>query len=234
MPEPVRRFYEEAGVAEDGFGVRLDQRALKTSGGAAFRAPTRALAEACAAEWSAQGERILPASMPLTQLAFSALDHTPHRRDELAAHVAKFGETDLVCHRAEAPAALAERQAAAWDVLLTWAREALGLTLPVVAGVIAAEVPPATLARIRAHALTLDGFRLTALAQAAGLAGSALIALALIHGRIDGATAYEVATIDERWSLERWGEDAEARARLDRMCVEFENLGRFIAALEQT
>ncbi len=232
MSEPVRRFYKKASVSEDGFGVRLDQRALKTPGGAAFRAPTRALAEACAAEWTAQGERILPASMPLTQLAFSAIDHTPQRRDELADYVAKFGETDLVCHRADAPAALAERQAAAWEELLAWARDELRLTLPVIAGIIAAPVPSEMLAKIRAHALALDDFHLAALAQAAGLAGSAVIAFALVHGHIDDAAAYAAATVDESWSLERWGEDAEARARLDRIRAEFENLGRFVATLD--
>lgn len=234
--EPPRRSYKEVSVFEDegGFGIALDQRALKTPGGAAFRAPARQLAEACALEWAAQGDRILPATMPLTQLAFSAINHTPHRRDDLAAHVAKYGETDLLCHRAETPATLTLRQASAWDDLLDWARDDLGLTLPVVTGIIAADAPSEALAKIRTHALTLDDFRLTALAHAAELAGSAVIALALIHGRIDGATAYAAATIDEHWSLERWGEDAEARARLDRIRAAFENHHRFITALGQS
>lgn len=231
--ELPRRFYKDASVVEEGggFGIKLDQRALKTPEGAAFRAPTRALAEASAREWAAQGERILPASMPLTQLAFAAIDHTPHRREDLAAHVAKYGETDLVCHRAATPATLAARQASAWDDLLSWAHDALGLTLPVVTGIIAADAPPEALTKIRRHTLTLDDFRLTALAHAAELAGSAVIALALIHGRIDAATAYAAVTIDEHWSLERWGEDAEARVRLDRIEIEFNALGQFVTVL---
>ena len=113
---PVRRFYAAASAVEaDGaFGVRLDQRALKTVRGNALRLPTRALAEAVAREWEAQDEHILPAAMPLTQLAFAAIDWTPESRDKLADYIAKFGETDLVCHRADAPAPSIARQSAAW------------------------------------------------------------------------------------------------------------------------
>ncbi len=216
---------------DGGAGVLLDQRKLRTPGGALFVAPRRALAALCAAEWAAQGENIIPKTMPVTQLAFAAIDHTPKRRAELADYLAKFGETDLVCHRAETPAGLSQRQAQAGDPLLAWARETYGLDLPVVAGVIAAEVAPETLARLRALALALDDMRLTALAQAAGLSGSAIVALALTAARIDAAEAYAIATVDERWSAEHWGEDAEARARLDRTQREFESIGAFLAAL---
>jgi chaperone required for assembly of F1-ATPase len=228
-----KRFYKEAGIFEDaaGFGVALDGKAVKTPGGADLRVPARALARAIASEWRAQGERILPASMPLTQFGFAAIDHTPARREELVAHVAKYGETDLCCHRADQPAALAARQSAAWDPLLDWARAALKLDLPVVVGVIAAEPDPAASETLRHVAAGQDDFRLTVAAHATGLSGSAVIGLALAHGCIDGAQAYDVSVVDEHWSMEHWGEDSEARARLEKMRAEFAVLARFVAAL---
>jgi chaperone required for assembly of F1-ATPase len=231
--EFAKRFYKETGVFEDaaGFGVTLDIRALKTPTGALFRAPTRALAEACAAEWGAQGEHIIPASMPLSQLAFAAIESNSARRGELIDHVAKFAETDLCCYRADTPAALAARQAAVWDLPLAIGAALLGVRPPVVVGVIRAEIDPAFVAAMRAAAAALDDFRLTALAHAAGLAGSSLIALALIAGELDAAGAYAAATADEHWALERWGEDEDARARLDRLRAEFQNIARFVACL---
>lgn len=229
--EAVRRFYKSAAVSEDGLGVMLDARTLRTPGGAVFRAPTRALAEACAAEWEAQDERIVPATMPLTQLAFAAIDHTARRREELAAYIAKFGETDLLCHRADMPAALVARQSARWDPLVAWGARDLAVLLPVVTGVVAAPVHAETLETLRAHTAALDDFQLTALAQAAGLAGSALVAFALLRGRLDAAQAFEAAALDDLWSLENWGEDEEARARLDRQRAEFDNIAQFIAVL---
>jgi chaperone required for assembly of F1-ATPase len=233
MSQPVRRFYKAARVADDGAGVMLDERRLRTPKGAPFAAPTRALAEAIAAEWNGQGEHILPASMPLTQLAFAAIDHTPARRDDLHGYVAKFGETDLVAHRAAAPAPLVSRQSAHWDPLVAWGERALGVSLPVVIGVSPARTHAAAIGALRAHAAALDDFQLTALAQATGLAGSALIAFALLRGERDAAQAFEAALLDELYQLETWGEDAEGRARVERARADFAALEAFLRALEQ-
>lgn len=233
-PKLARRFYKEtkAVEAERGHGVLLDARTLRTPGGAVFTAPTRAVAELCAAEWAAQGEYIVPASMPVSQFAFAAHDWTAKSRADIAKYVASFGQTDLCCHRAAAPADLAAHQAKQWDALVEWGAQALDVHLPVVEGVIAAKVDDADLVKLEAHADALDDFRLTALGQAAGLAGSVLIAFALLRGRLTPAQAFDAAALDNLWSLEKWGEDAEARARLDRQRREFETLGQFIAALD--
>lgn len=229
----AKRFYGKAAVSGDGRGVLLDARALKTPARRVFRAPTRALASAIAAEWQAQGARIIPAALPLTQLAFAAIDADGNARAERIAYVAKFGETDLCCHRAERPAELAARQAAAWDPLVQWGALALGVRLPVVNGIIATALPAATSETLCAIAGALDDFRLTALAQAAALTGSALIALALAREEIEPGAAFEAAALDDLWSLEHWGEDSEARARLERLRFEIGALARFVAALDE-
>lgn len=231
----LRRFYTNASVAAapPGFGVALDARALKTPAGAAFAVPTRALARACADEWNAQGDHIVPESMALTQLAFAAIDWTATSREQRGAYVGSYAETDLCCHRAEAPPALAARQSAAWDPLVEWGAETLGVRLPVVVGVIAASVGDQSLAALRARALSLDDFRLTALSQAVGLSGSALIGFAMLERRLDAEAAFAAAALDDLWSLEHWGEDEEARGRLERLRAEFEALSRYLHALAE-
>ncbi|HRO02228.1 MAG TPA: ATP12 family protein [Terricaulis sp.] len=226
-----RRFYKHA-AATPARGVALDERTLRTPGGAVFTAPSAALAEAVAAEWNAQGEAIIPASMPLTQLAFAAIDWTPKSRAELIDYVTAYAQTDLCCHRAESPEGLVARQSLHWDPLVAWGSEALGVDLPIVTGIIAAEIDPAMRERLVGYASGLDDFRLTGLAQAAGLSGSALIALAMAARRIDAKAAFEAAALDNLWSLERWGEDIEARAKLDRMRAEFENITAFFKTLD--
>ena len=228
-----RRFHKHAGVAEvaAGFGVTLDARALKTPAGAGFVVPTRALAEACAEEWNAQGKHIIPASMPLTQLVFAALDGGEGARAVRIAYILKFAETDLCCHRAEAPAALVARQAAAWDPLVAWGEAALGARLPVVVGVIAAEVGAGAFDALRSHAVAVDDFRLTALTHTAALAGSVLIGFALLRARLSAEAAFTAAALDELWSLEHWGEDAEARGKLMGLRRELSAVAGFIQAL---
>lgn len=233
-PSLARRFYKAATVVEGdgGFGVALDTRTLRTPGGTVFIAPTRALASLCAEEWAAQGDYISPPTMPSSQMAFATLDWTSNSRDKVCDYIVGFGETDLCCHRAETPDDLAARQAELWDPLVAWGATELGVALPVVSSVIAARVEAEKLRTLRAHAEALDDFRLTALSQATGLAGSVLIGFAVTRGAWGADEAFEAAALDNLWSLEKWGEDGEARARLDRQRAEFHAIGRYLKALK--
>jgi len=232
-PALPRRFYQTATVVENGhgYGVALDARTLRTPGGAVFASPTRALAQLCADEWTAQGEHIVPASMPVSQLAFASIDWTAKSREQLAGYVTAFGETDLCCHRADSPADLRAKQAEHWDPIVVWADEALGVQLPVVTGIVAACVEPEALATLRTHALSLNDFALTALSQATGAAGSVLIGFALLRNRLTADEAFLAAALDNLWGLERWGEDDEARARLISQQAEFRAIARYVEAL---
>ena len=232
--DAARRFYKEASVREDGggFSIMLDARELKTPGQRPFRIGKRALADAIAAEWQAQDKQIIPATMPMTRFATVSIDHTRDARDERIGIVAKYAETDLICHRADTPAALAVRQKSLWDPLLAWAEKDLNLFLPVVTGVIAADISPAQFAAVRWAADGLDDFALTALTHTAGLAGSCVIAFALQRGRLDADGAFQAACLDDLWSQEKWGADAEAIARLDRIHAEFEEVARFFQMLK--
>lgn len=232
-PPLPKRFYKSASVVErdGGYGVALDERTLRTPGGAVFVGPTRALAQLCADEWAAQGEHIIPATMPASQIAFATLDWTAKNRDHICDYVTKFGETDLCCHRAEAPADLAARQAELWDPIVAWGAEALDVDLPVVSGIVAAEVAPEEIAKLRAAAAALDDFRLTGLAQAVGLAGSALIGFAVTKHAYSADQAFEAAALDNHWSLEKWGDDAEVRRKLERQREEFLAIERYLETL---
>lgn len=230
--EQARRFYKSVEVAQqgEGFAVTLDARTLRTPAKAVFVLPTQALAAACAAEWDAQRDTIRPETMPLTRLVHVAIDHAGRTRTELARSIAKFGETDLLCHRAER-GPLERCQAGAWDPLVAWADEALGARLNIAKGVIAVAQPAASLAALATRAEGEDHFRLTGVAHAAGLAGSAVIAFALREGRLSGQAAFEAAALDDLYQLETWGEDEEARQRLNNQRAEFLALEQFFAAL---
>src|SRR6476660_1180480 len=74
-PNLRKRFYTAAQAGEGPpHPVLLDGRAIKTPAGGALAAPVRGLGEAIAAEWQAQGERIDPATMPLTRFANTTID----------------------------------------------------------------------------------------------------------------------------------------------------------------
>lgn len=228
-----RRFYKEVTVepAPEVFEVRLDGRTVRTPKGAKLALPTRALAEAVAAEWARQGEVLEVVGMHVMRLANTALEAIPAARPETADQIAQYAGSDLLCYHAETPWELAERHAARWGPLLARAEQELGLTFVVAAGIVHRPQPPQTLAKVRELALSLDDFRLAGLAFGAALYGSAVLAIAVLKGWVGGEEAFDLSRLDEAFQEEKWGVDAEAAERVERLRGEAVMLERWFADL---
>ena len=213
-PKP-QRFYRAVGVADEagGFAVTLDGRTAKTPAGGRLIAPTRRLAEAIADEWDAQAGVIDFATMPLTRLAFTALDRASGAHEAMALALAGYAEADALCYFAEAPQDLVARQADQWSPVLDWAAQALDLPLVRTSGVVPTRQPPETVAKVAALARALSAFELTGLAFAAALFHSAVLAFAVQRARLGGLEAMELSRLEEAYQEERWGVDAEAAVR---------------------
>jgi chaperone required for assembly of F1-ATPase len=232
---PMKRFYKTAEavpVGEGLHGVHLDGRPIRTPSKAALAVPFAALADAIAEEWNAQEETLVLDSMPLTQLANSALDRVIPLRDTMIEEVMRFADTELLCYRAAADeASLAARQAETWQPLLDWARQRYDAALCATDGLMPVEQPEDALRALRSAVMELDDWRLTALQAAAAPLGSLILALALLEGRLDAEAAYRAAFLDELYQMEHWGADAEAQARLDRQRKDIADTARFLALL---
>jgi len=228
-----RRFYRAVttGPAGEGHAVLLDGRTPRAPGGAPLILPTPALAQLTAAEWDAQDPHIVMTSMPAVRLAYTALEKINAAREAVADEIARYAGSDLLCYRAEGPRELVAEQAAAWDPLLDWARADLGVALEPTTGIVHRQQPAESLARVRALALDCDDFALTALAHAAGLLGSAVLALALQRGRLTGEAAHDLARLDEAFQERLWGVDAEAAIRTEGRLAEAVLLERWFRAL---
>ncbi|RMB54494.1 chaperone required for assembly of F1-ATPase [Sphingomonas sp. PP-CE-3A-406] len=205
----MKRFWKDVAIDADRV-VTLDGKPVRTPGRRPLALPSDALAEAVAAEWRAVGETIDPRTMPLTGLANAATDPIANDPAQFAARLAAYGESDLLCYRAEGPPLLVERQAASWDPLLAWARGRYDVTFAVTTGVMHVAQPDATIARLHEAVVAYDDFRLAGLSPVVTLTGSLVIGLALIEGEIDADAAWAAAGIDEDWSVEMWGEDWQA------------------------
>jgi chaperone required for assembly of F1-ATPase len=228
-----RRFYADVSVVGEGgnWGIQLDGKPLRTPEKKLFVLPTEALANVIADEWRSQAERIDLLSMFNTRLANVALDRTPLHRGEMGREAARYASTDLVCHLAEAPNALREKQETAWAPLRAWAAQKLNVKLEAVHGVIACAQPEASVDAVRAHAATLDDWRLTALLHAVALLGSAVLGLAVERRRLTAVEAFELSRIDEAYQAAQWGEDAEATRAANRARAEARALDLWLDAL---
>lgn len=217
MKSPAaRRFYKEVTVSREaeGFAVRLDGKAVKTPSGKPLLMPTDAAARLVADEFSAQGERMDPMTMPVLRLVNTAIDGVASDPQAVIEDILRFSSSDLLFYRAEGPEKLVARQADAWDPIIDWAHAALGARFFLAEGVMHVEQPREAIGAIGIHLRRRDDiFRLSALHVITAITGSALLALAVEADEIDAETAWNAAHVDEDWNVEHWGLDAEAAAR---------------------
>jgi len=226
----MKRFYKEAGTApvEGGHGVLLDGKPVRTPARAPLVAPTAALAQAVADEWHAQSEKIEPATMPLMRMVATAIDRIPGRRSSVEADLVSFGAADLLCYRAKTPSELVARQMALWQPVLDWAALRLDAALLVTDDVRHVEQPPQALAALTRRLQALDALELTAVHAVTSPTGSLLLALALLDDEIDAERAFEAGLADELYNLQVWGEDPDARSRLEALRSEIAAARRLI------
>jgi chaperone required for assembly of F1-ATPase len=211
--------------------VLLDGKAVRTPAGRELILPTRALAEAVAAEWAAQAEHIDPATMPLTRLANSAIDGVRGQEGQVRGDILKYATSDLVCYRADGPEALARQQSALWDPVLAWSRDRLGGRFAVAQGIMPVAQPEAARVALARALEDYEAFQLTALHVMTTLTGSALLALAHAHGRFAAEAVWAAAHVDEDWQITQWGADAEAEVRRRHRLDEFEAASRLLELL---
>ena len=227
-----KRFYKQAGTAaaEGGFAVTLDGKPIRTPSGRHVAAPNRAIAEAIAAEWNAQGEMINPLTMPLTRFANSVAEVTDCV-DAVADDAAKYLGADLLFYRAGHPEALVAREAAHWDPVLSWAANELGAHFILSEGIVYAAQPEQAINAARG-VFPADPWSVAALHVVTTLTGSALLALALLHGVRDADQVWAAAHVDEDWNMEKWGVDEEVAARRAARLVDFRAAATILSALK--
>ncbi|MGN6269641.1 MAG: ATP12 family chaperone protein [Sphingomonas sp.] len=225
----MKRFWQAVTVEQG--ELRLDGWPVRTPGRAPLVVPSGRLAEAIADEWRAVADEIDPRAMPLTGLANAAIDRVAPDPVAFAAGLARYGESDLLCYRAETPQALVARQRAAWDPLLDWAQARYDVHFEVTAGVIHKPQPEATITRLGEAVAARTAFELAGLSPIVTVTGSLVAGLALLEGAADAETVWRAARIDEDWQAEQWGEDDLAIRTRDAHRADFEAGARFLALL---
>jgi chaperone required for assembly of F1-ATPase len=230
----VKRFWKDVGVerGDEGWGLSLDGKPVRTPARASLIVPTQSLAEAVAAEWRDAAEKVDPRAMPLTGLANAAIDRVAPDRERFAEGLARYAEADLICYRAEGPSGLVERQAAGWDPLLAWARRRFDVDFVTTIGLTHVAQPAPTVERLGHAVAMLDSFRLAGLSPLVTIGGSLIAALAVLEKTIPAEEAWDAVSVDERWQLDHWGRDAEAETALELRRRDFASAARFLELLD--
>lgn len=240
-PVLPKRFYKQVTIGEEGddednisFSILLDGKAVKTPGRRLLELPTNAAAQIVADEWRAQEKTINPALMPATRLVNTACDGVRDDPQAVIEDMLKFAGSDLLCYRASAPTGLVEMQMKHWDPVLDWAGSELGAFFETTEGLVQIPQPKECVAAI---STTLkqwpDPIAIAALHTFTNLTGSIILALAIAKNKLSAEEAWTIAHVDEDWNASTWGEDYEARKRLDNRWNVMQAASALFSAIEE-
>lgn len=230
-----RRFYKSVttGPLGDGYGVFLDGRRLVTPAKKPLIVAGDAAAKLIAAEWDAQTETIVTASMPITRLVNVAIDRAPETREALADEVRKYVSSDLLCYPVSAPEKLANRQNETWQPILDWASQELGMNMKVAANSLALIQDEETLNKARELAADYDDLRLTTLTFLTGLLGSAILAFGMLKNYLQAEQAFAAIRIEEEHNAEIWGHDYEDQDKAEAKLADLKAVEKLLNALNR-
>jgi chaperone required for assembly of F1-ATPase len=226
----MRRKYRTVEVLprQDGFGVALDGKAIRTPAGNPLTLPSEALAQAVAEEWQGQDATVRPVTMPLTTLATTAIDRLVPDPGPAIAEIAAYAGSELLCHRAGRPQELVSLQIEGWQPWLDWAETRFGAWLAVGEGIVPLAQTPEALSAIRTAVARHRDLALMALQALTQSLGSVVLALAVVEGALDAHAAAELALLDELYQARLWGEDPEAVRRRAAVRADIEASARFL------
>jgi chaperone required for assembly of F1-ATPase len=231
----VKRFWDTVILTSDGEGehlILLDGKPIHLPNGGVLRVGPPALAEAIAEEWrlagGGKGGDMSFADTPLTRVAGTARERIAPNPAPTQDAIARYGETDLLCYRAEIPRALAGQQAQLWQPWLDWAALTFDAPLRVTTGVVPVRQHHDSINALRRTVGACDPYVLAGLGIAVPALGSLVLGLALVEGRLDAAEAHALGALEELFQVEQWGEDEEAAQRRANVAADIALAERFI------
>lgn len=230
----MKRFWQNATAERvaQGFEIRLDGKPMRLPSAVPLVVDREALALAIAGEWQqaggGKGGEMSFKDTPLTRLAGTAQERIAPDPWPTIDAIARYGESDLLCYRAESPEALVQRQQTHWQPWLDWAAGTHGAPLRVTTGVGYVKQHQDAVAALRRVVAAYDVHALAGLGIAVPALGSLVLGLALAAGDLDAATAHTLAILDDLFQMEKWGEDYEAADRRINLAADISLAERYI------
>jgi len=119
----MKRFYKKASYSplQDGVGysILLDDRPLNTPSKNIFTVDNEQLATLVSDEWNAQGDTIIPATMPIYSILVTAIDKSnADDRNGITKELTPYIDGDLVFYHAPDPIGLTHYQADIWGAAI--------------------------------------------------------------------------------------------------------------------
>lgn len=207
----ARVFWEEVEVIplENGFGITLDSKLVKTPKQYTLKVPTKSLALGIEKEFLSQHEVINPNTMEFTRLANTAIDQVTPHRERIVHSLTEYAHTDLLYHFAPEPQELTEIQEKNWKPLIQWIESTLGVSINSGYGIMPIHQHPETIEVFQGELKKMNNFLLTSFSDIVPLLGSLILGLALLRGLKTVEETWHLSRIDTDYQSTKWGKDHE-------------------------
>ena len=194
------------------YGILLDGKLVKTKGRFDLSAPTQAIANTIMQEWSAQGDKIIPDTMPVTQILSTKIDRISAERGVITASILKYLDTDLICYYADAPDDLITQQQKAWQKWQSYFESKFTCVLQTTDGLAALTQEQKVHTALKDYVESLDDDHFTLLQMMTSLSGSIILAVCFVDGGMNAGDVLTACFVEENfkndlYDAEKYGVD---------------------------
>jgi len=196
-----------------------------------FSLPTKALAEAVALEWQSS-KKYTQAAMPLTALAYTAIDKIASSKDNIVEVLMVYVDSDTLTYRATGSEDLAKQQEEKWGAVLKWVGSRFDVAWATTSGVMPVEQSPLLHKAIERYLQSLNEWELSAFCVLSSGFSSLVLAIAVFENHLKADEAFALSRLEEEAQAQQWGRDAEAEARVRKMQEEIIVAEHFLRLLK--
>ena len=232
----MKKFYKSVTLTEktdNGFGLLLDNKPVQTPARKTFFIHSLNIAKLIVKEWEGQTDKILPQTMPVSQMAMTLIDRVIPYREKLANEILGYIDTDLICYRTDEPIQYRRVQEEKWNPFVDWFQRKFNLSLEVTSG-----LSPLTQSNdihhvIQKYISSVNNAYFMALYLATLGTGSIILALAFVHkdftvDEILEASFAEEKLKDEIYLGDIYGSAPDQERKYQNLKTELETLLHFM------
>lgn len=204
----MKRLYKSVSVQKEeggGFSIRLDGRPVKTADGKFLSVQDERLANSLMLEWSAQGNKVDPKTMPVTQIVMTAFEQTKSR-EEIIAHILDYIDTDLVAYQADSEP-YKSRQADIWGRWIEWLGKRYDIVFKTTDQIEGLVQPDMFKSMVRSYLEKLNDIDLTLFQSLIEDTSSPVLTLALFEKAANADDIYEAVMLDDMIRAEIYDEE---------------------------
>lgn len=205
----MKRFYKVVSTKKspNGFDILLDGKPINTPLKNTLSTTSEALADEILKEWAAQKDKIIPGTMPFTQILSTKIDRVSNEREMMQEGALKYFNTDLLCYRTDDPPEMAAAQSKSWDPVLDWFSARFKAGIKTTTAIAALQQPENLHAAVREYVEALDDDHFTILQLATASVGSLILAIALVEKHLSATQVFGCALVEERFKAKVYNEE---------------------------